>query len=403
VVEKCEAAAPPSLRQSSDQPGKPVEVPGGTVFVESLGADRRSPRALFVPARSMGSETEPELAMYAAQVAFEDKRLVRCTYGAKAIAFPLRLKPRVVVDARLQYVAADWNDKRTRSVTVYDLSWRETRQDPPEAGLRQRWVSTDRYALKAFNDEFPEYAATSAAAIDKAMMVKSVHGWREPGGFGFWFGGLTWRIVERGLEPLLDADHGSVQWQTLSAENASSQCDALRRHLAKTQQAGFTSVVRGFGERCVQIGRGPDPNAPSNAGSSGRDIVFVNLYDALNESVVERLGDNLPAAVASFEPFPDRIPSTEKTDDWVIGVAKPFEGWIGLRMSGGGTRLWAAPLTTEALLSLGAHLCDAAVATPSTSAASDGAGTVSATGASQRYRSRDCTKQAERPPAASQP
>lgn len=321
--------------------------PEGTLFIETLDSNRIGERALFIPTGSMSDEREAELALYAARARFVDGKLQDCLLGTKATSFPVRLMPRLLLDARLNYAAAAFSD----AVTFYDLSWRTIHPDKPqEAGTRQRWVSTEAVARRTFDDEFG-VVNPGGKPIEKSRLVRAVATWREPGGYGFWAGGHGWRALESGFQPVPDG--ASTVWQPLRHDGA-SHCLRLTDAIEFAAQPKYNSKVYVMGSRCVEVKRGQAPGY-----AVGTEQIFVNLYDALNMSVVARLGNNLPAPVASVEAYRGRPAALAQNEEWVVGAAAPYVGWIGVRrMVAGKAAIEAAPLTTEALLALAEKFCD---------------------------------------------
>jgi hypothetical protein len=350
----------------------------GTLYVEIVDGGEMGRRALFVPSGSMADEREVELALYPASFSVADGRVSDCRMSfEKALGIPLRLRPRVLLDARLQYLAAALSD-RTASVTLYEFDWRRLRpaaEGQPASRLdwAVNWVSADALALATFDKEFGTSEARTQA---KSRLVRPVPTWREPGGYGFVAGGSSWRILKRGFERIPGSDTSSGAWQPLAGEGAATHCEPWREVVEKEAEEAsraadaraamapeahqpraqpvFHSVFYGLEDRCIEVKRGSD----STTGPD-EERILVALHDQLNHSVVARIGK--PPAVASLVAYQSRPKTMEspRGEQWVVG--KPggaYDGWIGLQWQDGGkTVVEGAPLTTEALLRLAESFC----------------------------------------------
>jgi hypothetical protein len=353
----------------------------GTLFVETNDDGTIGRRALFLPSGSIAGEREPGLALYPAVFNESQGTVSGCQMDLdKALlGIPLRYLPRILLDARLQYVAAALTDSVT-SVTLYELNWRRLAPESasqPSSGRNwtENWVSTDALAIKTFDKEFGNRSGDAKAEV-KSLMVRAVPTWREPGGYGFLAGGSSWRILKRGFERIPDPESSSSNWLPLATNVAPEHCrpwkEIRKKEVEDTKNAAdsktmppreaaqqgtqpvFDSVFFSFDDRCLEVKRGSD----AITGTSGERIM-VTLYDQLNLSIVARIGK--PPAVASLVAYEDRPKANEPKEGerWVFG--KPggtYDGWIGLQWrEGDKTVVEAAPLTTNALLKLASSFC----------------------------------------------
>ena len=274
-----------------------------------------------------------------------------CIAGREIWSVPLRLKPLLLLDARVRYVAFALTDETAGQPTVsfYKIFWK-----PGEEGLRPLSVVADREAVRLVQREFEMQAADGKHV--NVESVRAARSWREPGGTGVSVAGQSWRLFTDGAQPI-EAVPGD-EWKELLVPAKGSGCDSLAAALESSPPLqGFVPTTRHQGGFCFAIQRGNTPQpqhavAPASAASSvAAEQVVVSVYSEPTGEQVSLFERGLPVPVASLTAFDYAAPGPST---WVVGSGGGVRGWIAMRQgtADGGSAYLGSPWSTEALAQL---------------------------------------------------
>jgi energy-coupling factor transporter ATP-binding protein EcfA2 len=321
----------------------------------SLFLDGDTGRGVFVPTLSTN---DPEIALYAAS--FTNGK---CTIGRIVWSVPRYLDPLILLDARVRYmaVAVTGPSVGQPSVSLYAISWEPgVDGQPPGAQVKFRSVVTDSAAVELVRQGVNPTKAKNVNVPE----VESISSWLEMGGIGMSFRGNSWRLFADGAQRIESPDAES-NWAKLELAEADSGCANLGRVLQKKVQDGFKSGTFQHGDLCFEIQRGnPKPRdqdatpnggvivVPARASEPQREQVLVAVYGQPQSDLLSQLASAPPNAIARLVVSSGLLP---ESDDWVIGKAGSYEGWIAQRRTevNGGVVYSGAPWSTSALGRLG--------------------------------------------------
>jgi len=343
----------------------------GSLFVDTNGTriDGRQ-RALFVTSDT----SQGDLSLHA--VMYDGKA---CNAGPEFWIVPGHIQPRILLDARLRYMALSQRTEQGDFVTLYEIGWQFDGANLERVGLDVLSVSADPDHLAEIKREFEGTQKLDDGAVRTATVVKT---WRAPGGYLVKVGQRHWRLFNSGVQAIA-APGRDEDWEVLQSPAKDSACSQIGAPESPNADWIVKSRVLAWNDRCIEILRTQKAAANGGAGASAAapaaawddtkpQRVDISLYEVLPADPGAGTASQRLRRVAGFKAF-DRRPTLTETTDWAIGKTShpTHAGWLALRVSatpgspsssatGGGVSYLGAPLTTEALAALGEQALRAA-------------------------------------------
>lgn len=307
----------------------------------SLFYDTESTRGAFF---AKPAATDTQMALHAAKLDGDNK----CQIGDVMWSVPRSLSPKLLLDAKVRFLAVATNDPNAGkwAVNFYNIVWvRGKNGEFLGMELPLRSVVADAEAVGLVTNEF---ASPSAAAPDAVAEVRGVASWREVGGTGVWVAGQSWRLFAEGAQPI-DAPV-AADWKALEEPARTSGCTRLKSALSRSgSPSGFAPDMRQHGVHCFAIVRSMPPAFSDSAAQSTSEQVRVSVYVEPTFETQDQLDSDPPNPIASLRAFADLAPQGK----WLIALDNgPYRGWLAIQVavaSGVPERYLGTPWSTAAL------------------------------------------------------
>jgi hypothetical protein len=373
-----------SLRINDGCEVQSVQRPG-SLFVNASGvriAGRQ--RGVFVTVGRLG-----DLSLHAVMV---DGRA--CSARAEFWTVPGHIKPRILFDARLRYMALVQKAEQGEFVTLYEIVWTFDGEEIDRVGLEPLSLNADPDHLRQIEKAFEKSKDLPDGAVRAALSVPT---WRVAGGYVVRVGERYWRLFNNGSQAIDGT--GADDWDRLLRRSDDSPCAQIQAPSPGPERA-VRSNVFAWGGRCVEIQRTQLSNVAAEAAQATPagpaqaiwddnkpQRVDVALYEVLPPDSSASTAARALRRLAGFKAY-DRRACISDESEWLIGRPdRAYAGWIalptpvaeaGAAACGAETgTVSGAPLSTDALWALGKRtLQDAETAARAAASSASGPGTM---------------------------